>query len=153
METIRRGKWAKGLAERRARHAQGAHQRLELEVLDRDAAAKGRLQRALVGAGDRSPAHRVEEGVELGGVVEAVGVQRGELGLLSDLRAGLDLPDDLQILAGGVVLHRDQRDEVLDGAAVAGGLRVAGDPGDHPHPPAHARELALLGRGGGWPVL
>ena len=56
-----------------ARHSQRAHERLELVVLDRDAAAERRLQRALIGARHRAPADGIEERVELGGVVEPVG--------------------------------------------------------------------------------
>ena len=54
-----------GDQQRRARHPQRADERLELVVLDRDAAAERRLQRALVGARDRAPADGVEERVEL----------------------------------------------------------------------------------------
>jgi hypothetical protein len=47
-----------------ARHVDGAHQRVELEVLDADAAAERRLEEPTVGVGGCAPAHGVEEGVE-----------------------------------------------------------------------------------------
>ena len=137
-----------GDQQRRARHPQRAHERFELVVLDRDAAAERRLQRALIGARHRAPADRVQEGVELGRIVEAVSGDHRELCALDDGRAGLDLPDDVELLARRVVLDGDQRDEMLHAAAVERRLRVAHDIADNPHPPADPGELARLRRRG-----
>ena len=54
------------------RHGQRPDHRVELIVLDLDTGAERRLQHGLVRRGDRAPAHRVQEGVQLGRVVEAV---------------------------------------------------------------------------------
>src|SRR4051794_30139245 len=74
-------------------------------VLDRDPAAKRRLQRALIGARHRAPAHRVEKRIKLGGVVHTIGRDHRELGTLDHARRRLDLPDHLQLLARRVVLE------------------------------------------------
>ena len=94
-----------------ARHLDRAHHRVELVVLDVDAAAERRLQGPHVGGGGRAPAHGVEEGIESSGRIEA-GRSR-QRRPLADLRAGLQLPDDLQFLAQGIVLDRRQRDQML----------------------------------------
>ena len=126
----------------RARHPQRTHERFELVVLDRDAAAERRLQRALIGARHRAPANRVQEGVELGRIVETVSGDHRELGAFDDGRAGLDLPHDVELLARRVVLDGDQRDEMLHGTAVERCLRIAHDIADDPHPSADPGELA-----------
>ena len=138
-----------GDQQRGARHPQRAHEGFELVVLDRDAAAKRGLQRLLVGAGDRAPAHGIEERVERRGVVDVLGADRRQLGALDDLRPGLDLPDDLELLARRVVLDRDQGHEVLDLPAVERRLRIALHLGDDPLAAADAGELAGLGGGRG----
>ena len=126
----------------RSRHPQRADQRLELVVLDRDAAPEGRLQRALVGTRHGAPTDGVEVRVELLGIVEAVSGDHRELGAFDDGGAGLDLPDDIEFLARRVVLDGDQRDEVLHAAAIERCLGIAHDVADDPHPPADPGELA-----------
>ena len=86
-----------------ARHLDRAHDRLQVVVLDADAAAEGRLQRVRVRRGDRAPAHGVEEGVQRGGVVEAVGWER-QVPALANAGPRLDLPDDAQPVAERVIL-------------------------------------------------
>jgi hypothetical protein len=55
-----------------------------------------RLQRALIRAGDGAPANSVQERLELCGIVKPVGGDLRQLRALDDLRAWLDLPDDLE---------------------------------------------------------
>jgi len=76
------------------RHGQGADHRVELVVLDLDAAAEGCLERAGVGAGDRPPAHGVQERLQPSGVVEAVRMGDGQHRAVQDGRGQLQLPDD-----------------------------------------------------------
>ncbi len=52
-----------------ASHVDGPHQRIELEVLDTDAAAKWSLEESPIGVGGRAPPYGIEEGVERVGVV------------------------------------------------------------------------------------
>ena len=76
-----------------------------------DAGAERRLQHGLVGRGDRAPAHRVEERVELGRVVEPVS-RVGQGVLVVGDRAALQLPDHAELLVAGVVLDADQGHQV-----------------------------------------
>ena len=137
-----------GDQQRRARHPQRADERLELEILDRDPTAKRRLQRPMICTRDRAPADGVEKRVQLGRVIQAARGDDRELGALADLGPRLDLPDDLKLLAGRVILDGDQRDEMLNRAAVERGLRVASDIRNDPHPAADVGDLAGLRRRG-----
>ena len=58
-----------------------------------------------------SGADRVEEGFEVGGLVEAF--RLGQLHLLEGASAGLDFPDDLQLFAERVVFDRGEAHQVL----------------------------------------
>ena len=109
------------------RHLDRPHHRVKLVVLDLDAAAERRLDVLVVGRRGGPPAHGVQEGVELLGLVEAGRLGEGDL--LDDPGARLDLPDDLQLFAQAVVLDGGERQEVLR-------------PGD--------RQLASPGRAGCW---
>ncbi len=112
---------------------------IELVVLDLDAAAKGRLQGAHVGRGDRAPAHGVEKGIQPLGRVEAGRLR--QLDLLADLGARLQLPDDLQALAQRVILDGGEGDQVLGAVSAGqrGGRQRAGqDVGDDVAPLPHA---------------
>jgi hypothetical protein len=104
--------------ERGAGRVDRANNRLELVVLDHDAAAKRRLQGTLIGARDGAPTDRIQKGVQLGGSIYRVRGQRRKLGALPEEGAWLDLPDDLQLLPGGVVVDRYERDEMLNGSIV-----------------------------------
>ncbi len=84
---------------------------IKLVIFQFDAAAKRRLQRFDIGAGDGSPAHGIEEGVEALRRVEAV--RRGQRVPFDHAHARLDLPDDLQLFSQRVIFHRTERDEVL----------------------------------------
>ena len=88
----------------RARHPQGANERLELIVLDLDPAAERRLQRAVVGRRDRPPANRVEERVELLRAVVRPRDDLRQIGAPAHDRPGLHLPDDVELLAGARVV-------------------------------------------------
>ena len=103
-------------------HLDGPHHRVKLVVLDVDAGAEGGLDVLHVGGGGGTPAHGVEEGVELVGRVEAGRFGQGDL--LDDLGPRLDLPDDLQFFAQAVVLDRGEREQVL--RAAEGGLAGPG---------------------------
>ena len=104
------------------RHLDGPDHRVELVVLDVDAAAERRLDVLHVGRGGGPPADGVEEGVELVGRVEAGRLGQGDL--LDDPGPRLELPDDLQFFAQAVVLDGRQGDEVLRvGDAVQAGRR------------------------------
>ena len=118
--------------------------RLELVVLDRDPAPERRLQRALIRTRHRAPAHRVEERVELVRGVDGAGRDSRQLGALDHRRARLNLPHHLELLAGRVVLDRNQRDQMLDRTLIQRRLRVARHVPNHPHPPSDTRELTGL---------
>ena len=94
-----------------AGHLERAHDRVELVVLDLDAAPERRLEVLLVGRGDRAPANGVEEGIEPARLVEAL--RLGKRLLADDAGARLELPDDPQLLAEPVVLDGEELDEVL----------------------------------------
>ena len=88
-----------------------ADERVELVVLDLDAAPERRLQGPAIGRGDRAPADGVEEGVEDSRIVKARRLwQRAPL---ERPCARLDLPDDLERFAGAVVLDRRKGDQML----------------------------------------
>ena len=74
-------------------HLDGPHHRVKLVVLDVDAGTEGGLDVLHVGGGGGTPAHGVEEGVELVGRVEAGRLGQGDL--LDDPGPRLDLPNDL----------------------------------------------------------
>jgi len=78
----------------RSWHGQGAHDRVELVVLDRDARSEQRLQGGRVSGRDGAPAHGVEERVEPRGGVEPAWLGSGQLLVRDDSRARLELPDD-----------------------------------------------------------
>lgn len=87
-----------------ARHLQGADDGIELVVLDRDAAAEGRLQRAGVRRGDRAPSNRVEERAQTRRVVEAVRwLRQRRLG--QNHRSRFNFPENGQLVAIGVVFN------------------------------------------------
>ncbi|MGB6008126.1 hypothetical protein [Castellaniella sp.] len=75
-----------------ARHVDGTHQRVELEVFDADAAAERRLEEPTVGVGGRTPAHGIKEGVEDVRIV--LPRDRRQPRALYDLGSRFDLPDD-----------------------------------------------------------
>src|SRR4051812_48137823 len=64
--------------------------------------------------------------------------------------AGLQLPDDLDLLAEGIVLHRRERDEMLRRVAIAARKTARqgapGDLGDHPLSAPNFDKLPLLRR-------
>ena len=83
-------------------HVDGANQRVELEVFDADATAERRLQEPAVGVGGRTPTHSIQEGLE--GVRVVLARDRRQAGAFDDLRARLDLPDDLEFLAEPILV-------------------------------------------------
>ena len=85
-----------------ARHIDGTHQRVELEVLDADSAAKRRLEEPTIGIGSSAPAHGVEEGFERVRIV--LPRDRGQTRALNDLSTRFDLPDDFQFFAKTVLI-------------------------------------------------
>lgn len=94
-----------------ARHLDGSHDRVKLVIFHLDAAAEGGLQGLDVSAGNGSPADRVEKGIQPLGSIEADGNwKRVPFG---DFHPGLHLPDDLQLFAEVVILHRGKRNQVL----------------------------------------
>ncbi len=127
----------------RPRHGQRPDHRVELVVIDLDAGPERGLEHGLVGRGNRTPADRVKESVELARLVEPGG-RVGQHVLIVGDRAALQLPDDAQLLVAGVVLDADQGDGVL--RAAGHGLRGDGAPGhvgDDPDPVADGDELTL----------
>ena len=80
-----------------ARHVDGAHQRVELEVLDADTAAERRLEESTIGIGGCAPAHGVEKGFECARIV--LPRERGQTRALDDQSTWLDFPDDFQLFA------------------------------------------------------
>jgi len=102
----------------RPRAAQCADKRLELIILDHDPAPERRLQGAMIRARHSTPPHRVQKRVQLRRFVKAIRRNRRELGPLDHRRPRLDLPHDLQLLSGRVILDGDQADQVLHRPAV-----------------------------------
>ena len=80
-------------------HLDRPHHGVKLVVLDVDAGAKGCLDVLHVGSGCGTPAHGVEEGVELVGRIEPG--RFGQCDLLDDPRPRLKLPDDVVVLRPG----------------------------------------------------
>ena len=123
-----------------ASHVDGAHQRVELEVLDADAATEWSLEKSTIGIGGGTPSHGIEERVERVRVV--LPRDRRQASPLDDLSARLDLPDDLQFFAEAVLVDRRQRQAVLRRTGIeSGGIDV----GHHPLTAAHFDELSWLG--------
>ncbi len=92
-------------------HLDGPDHGIELIILDVDAGAERGLDVLQVGGRSRPPANGIEESVEALWCIEPRGFRQGDL--LDDLRPRLDLPDDLKLFPGGVILDREQRDEML----------------------------------------
>jgi hypothetical protein len=132
------------------RHLDRAHERVELVGLDRNAAAKRRLQGPDVGRRSGTPAHSVQERVQPFRFVKSSGFR--EFGAFVQPRPGFDLPYNLKVLAEPIVLHGCQRNEMLRWGG--GGLerrrwkRAALDLRDDPAAGADLRNLADLGRAG-----
>ena len=101
-----------------ARQAQRLAQRLHLVGVDLDAGAERRLEEVRIGRGDAVPAERVQERRELARVVEALGGEVVPALLLEDAPVELVLPEDLELLALGVVVGAREPDD----AALAVGL-------------------------------
>ena len=131
-----------------AGHLDGAHDRVKLIVLNGNARAEGRLKGAHIGAGNRTPAHRIHKGVEAARSVEAGGLR--QRGALNHLGTRLDLPDDLQLLADGVILDGGEGHAVLRGGVVdpkgIGWEGALAHLGDDVAALAHLDQLAVLGR-------
>lgn len=137
----------------RSGHREGSDHRVQLVFLDLHAGAERGLEGGLVGGGDGAPAHRVQEGVQPSGLVEAV-VRGRQLVLVVDIRRLLQLPHDPQFLVPAVALQGGQLDQVSGGGfcgtrrVVARGGR-ADDIGDHPGTAAHGDALT----GGRYPAV
>lgn len=133
-------------------HAQGPYHRIQLVVLDGDARAERGLQGMGVSRGDRPPAHRVQEGIQVLRIVKAP--QRGHRqgGRLQDPGARLHLPDDRQlgVVLGCVVLHRGQLHQVLAQGTglghLVGSLAGRHHLAHHPVAVPHHHQLPQLGR-------
>lgn len=80
-----------------ARHVDGAHQRVELEVLNADATTERCLGKSPGGHWRLRPAHGAEEGVEHARIV--LPRDRRQARALEDLGARLVLPDYFQLFA------------------------------------------------------
>jgi hypothetical protein len=130
-----------------ARHGEGACDRVELVVLERDAAAEGGVELLVVGGSHGAPADGIEEGLEAMRRVEAAGGVRQGVAL-EGARVGFEFPDDLEGLAVGVVLDGLQSDQVQGGredGGSRGAREMALDLGDDPAALADDGELALDG--------
>ncbi len=103
---------------------EGAPHRFELVELDVGARAERRLEGAGVGAGERGPAHGVEEGGELAGLVEGALADLGQARGGQEAAARFEFPDEAEGLAERVVGEAAQ---LHDGVG-AGGVDVGDDP-------------------------
>jgi hypothetical protein len=93
------------------RHLQGARDRLELEILDRNAAPKRGLEPRNVCRRDRAPPCGVHESVEALWWVKAIGL--GQVAVVVKAGARLDFPKDPKLLAIAVILDRREVNDVL----------------------------------------
>ncbi len=93
------------------RHLDRPDHGVKLVVLDVDARSERRLDVLHVGGGCGTPADGIEKGVEPVGFVEAAGL--GQVDFLQLPGSRLQLPENLEFLAEGVILDRRKRDEVL----------------------------------------
>lgn len=96
-----------------ARHLHRAHERIELIILNFDAAAKWRLQRAVIRRRNCAPADGIQKRVKARGRIKPV--ERGQANFFIYARVRLDFPDHLERFAERVVFNRTQRDEMLWG--------------------------------------
>ena len=85
-----------------ASHVDGAHQWVELEVLDADATAKRRLQKTSVRVGGGTPAHCIEKRFEGVGVILAG--DRRQPRTFDDLCSGLNFPYDLDLFTQAILI-------------------------------------------------
>jgi hypothetical protein len=91
-----------------ARQLQRLAQGLHLVRVNLDTGSKRRLEQSSVGGRHRVPAHGVDEGGEVAGVVKALTAELLPTLALEDRAIELELPDRLELLALGVVLSTGQ---------------------------------------------
>ena len=96
-----------------AGHLKGSDDRVELVVLDRDARAEGRLQRAAVSGGDRAPSHGVEEGIETPRIVKPVDARMRQRCRLQDAVPRVRSPRGPQLVTQGVLVNRCELNKML----------------------------------------
>jgi hypothetical protein len=135
-----------GSWKRLAGHLDCSHYRVELIILDVDATAERGLEHLCVGGRRRSPTYRVQECILPARFVESRECRQRHH--VVDLRAGLQLPDDLQFFAQRVVLDGGERDQMLGFAVVKEwgcGERTANDIGHQVAPMAYLYKLTLFG--------
>ncbi len=94
-----------------ARHVDRTYQRIELEVLDTDAAAKRSLEKPPIGVRCCPPSHSIKKGVERTRIV--LSRDQGKARALDDLSARLDFPNDFQLFTKPILVDRGKRYAVL----------------------------------------
>ena len=129
-------------------HPQRFDQRQELVVLNVYAGPERRLERAGVSRRDSTPAGRVEERRERVGLIDpVVGVR--QLGLGTNLGAGLGLPENTQRCRASLVVDRHQTHKVVARPSVRAHriqrTRRLPHRLDHPVPVPHPNKVPLLG--------
>ena len=86
------------------RHIDGAHQRIELKILDADAATERGLKEAAVRVRCRTPADGVQECFEFSRIV-LTGDGR-QPGFFDDVCARLDLPNNFELFSQCIFIYR-----------------------------------------------
>lgn len=131
-----------------ARLAESTDERFELVLLDADPGAKRGLEGVSFGGSDGSPTESVKERRQAVGVVEAIGRDFGERGLLAYAPADLGFPNHPQLFPERVVLDAAQAKEMLTCSFAGqdiGWERARDRVGDHPGASAHLNQPANLG--------
>ena len=86
-------------------HPNGTNHRLELVVLDRNAAAERRLDRTRIGAGDRAPSDGVQQCPQVGTRIEPVRSRKPMVVGDASASTGLELPDHTEGLPHRVLIE------------------------------------------------
>ena len=85
-----------------ARHIDRAHERIQLVVLDADAAAEWCLKITAIRVRRSAPNHRIKEGLKCRGVVQSGHARQS--GSLDYMGPGLELPENFDLFAQRVLV-------------------------------------------------
>ena len=127
-----------------ARHIDCADERIQLVVLNADAAAEWCLKIAAIRVRRRPPNHCIEEGLKCRRIIQASHARQPSP--LDHMSSGLQLPQHFDLFPQRILVDRGQADEMAIGES--GGNRTAIDLGYDPLAAPSLDQLARLwGRG------